>query len=84
MHQRYLLVALFSLLLASTTFSPVRAQSNPPLAGDALFPPIPERVGRASSTDAGTIRYQPSAFLAGKVAVRVVLVESNGGIDAST
>jgi hypothetical protein len=52
------------------------------LDNDALLPPIRPRALAANG--ASPSRYQPSAFLAGRVVVQVVFVESNGQIEPST
>lgn len=61
---------------------PVAAQEQPSLTGDALRAPISLQTHaiRGSNMPA---RYQPSAFMAGHVAVQVVFVESDGTIEPS-
>lgn len=79
-------IALAVLLLLFVLQNPARSSANPgdtPLTGDALQPP-PRPKALASSADVSPSRYQPSAFLAGRVAVQVIFVESNGTLEAST
>ena len=62
---------------------PVLAGPSSPFAGDALHAPTRPRLA-SFTDDPAPNQYQPSAFLAGRVAVRVVFVESNGRYEAST
>ncbi len=76
-----LLAAILSFRLLLPT-SAATAQ-EPPLTGDALRAPVPQQTHATRSTNLPT-RYQPSALMAGRVAVQVVFVESDGSKDAST
>jgi hypothetical protein len=58
------------------------ASDDNSLAGDALFPP--SRPTLATSDTPLPTLYQPSAFLAGRVAVQIIFVESNGVLEPST
>jgi hypothetical protein len=62
---------------------PVLAGPSTPFLGDALLPPTRPHIASFADEPAPNM-YQPSAFLAGKVAVRVVFVESNGQYEPST
>lgn len=62
---------------------PVVAGPSTPFLGDALIPPTRPQIASFADEPAPNM-YQPSAFLAGKVAVRVVFVESNGQFEPST
>lgn len=62
---------------------PVLAGPSTPLLGDAFMPPTRPQIASFADEPAPNM-YQPSAFLAGKVAVRVVFVESNGQYQPST
>ena len=53
-----------------------------PLAGDGLHPPPPSPA--LTSSAAGSTPNQPSGFLAGHVAVQLVFVESDGGVEPSS
>jgi hypothetical protein len=79
-----LLLAILSLLasLASPKSSVASGQDNP-LAGDALQPP-PHRPVVAATGDFKPSLFQPSAFLAGRVAVQLIFVESDGSKEPST
>jgi len=74
------------LLLLSAFLQPVGVSANDPeslLAGDALkAPPRPQTLAASGSTSPS--RYQPSAFLAGRVAVQLIFVESDGTLEPST
>lgn len=59
------------------------ADSSSPLAGDALQPPTRPSIAGAADDPTPNL-YQPSAFLAGKVAVQIIFVESNGAYEPST
>jgi hypothetical protein len=78
--------ALVVLVLLSAFLHPLRASANGGenlLAGDALqAPPRPQALAATGSTSPS--RYQPSAFLAGRVAVQLIFVESNGTLEPST
>jgi hypothetical protein len=69
----------FQLLLPS---APAAAQDHPPLTGDALRAPVPQQTHATRGSNTPT-RYQPSAFMAGHVAVQVIFVESDGTIEPS-
>ena len=78
--------ALVVLVLLSIFQQPVRSSASggeSQLAGDALQAPKRPQIQAATSA-ASPSRYQPSAFLAGRVAVQVVFPESNGGLEPST
>lgn len=79
-------VLLIAFLLGYNIFTVVPsiyAQPASPLSSDALRVPVRTRVA-AYADDAVPNEYQPSAFLAGNVAVQVVFVESNGQYEPST
>jgi hypothetical protein len=61
----------------------IAAEGDSPLAGDALRPP-PHPPTIASFGDVTPSLYQPSAFLAGRVAVQAIFVESDGSKEPST
>ncbi|MBK9710032.1 MAG: hypothetical protein IPO81_01660 [Kouleothrix sp.] len=77
------------LLLLGSLWSPARSNATadvPALAGDALTPP-PRSATTAATVAADNLApsfYQPSAFLAGRVAVQAIFVESNGSQEPST
>src|SRR5262245_3965396 len=74
------------LLILGSFSSPARSIASgdaSPLAGDALQPP-PHRPVVASAGDFKPSLFQPSAFLAGRVAVQLIFVESNGSKEPST
>lgn len=78
------LAALWLLFFIFVFIQPISAQEPTPSADasmldDALIAPPPP-----PSLDSGVSAYGPSAYLAGRVAVRVILPESNGSIDQST
>ena len=50
-----------------------------PLVGDALLPPVPPGAAAPPALTAAPGTYQTSEFMIGKVAVGVILPESNGG-----
>ncbi len=78
--------ALVVLVLLSALQYPVRSlasDSENPLAGDALQAPQRPQTLAATSTTSPS-RYQPSAFLAGRVAVQLLFAESNGNLEPST
>jgi hypothetical protein len=58
-------------------------ESDSPLVGDALRPP-PHRPIIAAAGDFKPSLFQPSAFLAGRVAVQLIFVESDGSKEPST
>ncbi len=58
-------------------------ENDAPLAGDALQPP-PQQPTIASAGDFKPTVFQPSAFLAGRVAVQLIFVESDGSKELST
>jgi hypothetical protein len=77
---------LLAMLLLASLSSPMRlmaAEGDHPLVGDALTPP-PQRPAVASAGDFKPSLFQPSAFLAGRVAVQLVFVESDGSKEPST
>ncbi|MEO7911766.1 MAG: hypothetical protein ABIV47_19135 [Roseiflexaceae bacterium] len=77
---------LFAILLCGSFSLPthsVIANESSPLAGDALQPP-PQPPVIAAAGDFRPSVFQPSAFLAGRVAVQIIFVESDGGIEPST
>lgn len=77
-----LIVAIFCVALVAPA-APAAADSSSPLLSDALRAPAPQRL--ASSADNPVPdKYQPSAFLAGKVAVQLVFAESDGRYEPST
>jgi hypothetical protein len=82
-HSLHLLV--FALLLLSFwhTPNPVAANGGDPLAGDARRPPVRPTLA-AASDDPRPGPGQPSAFMAGRVAVRAIFVESDGRAEPST
>jgi hypothetical protein len=71
------LIFAYLLLISLWSAMPVRASDDTPLAGDALKPPS-QRPALASADDPSPTLYQPSAFLAGRVAVQIIFVESDG------
>jgi hypothetical protein len=76
---------LFAFLLLSfwQTPNPAAANGGDPLAGDARR--VPARpASAAANDDPRPGPSQPSAFMAGRVAVRVIFVESDGGAEPST
>jgi hypothetical protein len=84
--RRVLQLVLFAFLLLSfwRNPSPAAANGDEPLAGDARRVPVrPARIA-AASDDPSPGAEQPSAFMAGRVAVRVIFVESDGGAEPST
>jgi hypothetical protein len=77
---------LFAILLLASFFLPthsVAANDVSPLAGDALQPP-PHQPVIAAVGDFKPSVFQPSAFLAGRVAVQLIFVESDGRVEPST
>src|SRR5947208_6319072 len=77
-----LLLALIVPLSLWFTLSPATAAGGDPLAGDARRPPA--RPTLASAGDPHPSLTQPSAFMAGRVAVQVIFVESDGSAEPST
>lgn len=71
-----------ALVLLALGTQPAHANNTALLLGDAFQPPSLGQATRASGTLPA--RYSPSAFLAGKIAVRLVFVESDGSIQPST
>ncbi|HEX9373884.1 MAG TPA: hypothetical protein VF897_22925 [Roseiflexaceae bacterium] len=84
----YRCTTLLIILLLLATFGrpmPSRAaMDETPLAGDAHYPPPHPRLASAALDDPRPSLYQPSAFLAGRVAVQVIFVESDGSKEPST
>jgi hypothetical protein len=81
---RYALIC--TLLFLAAFYSPIHsvaADDSSLLAGDALQPP-PHSPVIAPAGDFKPSVFQPSAFLAGRVAVQLIFVESNGGMEPST
>src|SRR6476620_11309656 len=77
---------LFAILLLASFSLPahsVAANDVSPLAGDALQPP-PHQPVIAAAGDFKPSVFQPSAFLAGRVAVQLIFVESDGRVEPST
>src|SRR5262249_8136607 len=82
---RFPFLAAILLLLVSFS-SPTRSiasDNDDPLAGDALQPP-PQRAAVAAAGDFKPSLFQPTAFLAGRVAVQLIFVESDGSKEPST
>jgi hypothetical protein len=81
---RVIALTLTTLLIASFWYAtaPAKADTGDALAGDALQPPPPRPALASADTSAPSL-YQPSAFLAGKVAVQVIFVESDGSREPS-
>lgn len=80
---RFLLVVLVLGGIMNTWTPSIFAETGPSLKGDARHPP--ERVDFAASSGLPSAdKYQPSAFMAGSVAINLVFVQSNGSIDASS
>jgi hypothetical protein len=74
------------LLLVASLASPkpsIASGEDSLLAGDALYPP-PHPAVVAAAGDFKPSRFQPSAFLAGRVAVQLIFVESDGSKEPST
>lgn len=78
-----LLVALVLLSLFNRPLQTSASSGDNPLADDALRTP-PRPTIQAATSAASPSRYQPSAFLAGRVAVQVIFPESNGAIEPSS
>src|SRR4051812_29713575 len=79
-------VFLFVLLLLASFSSPTHSAAsndNSAFAGDALQPP-PHPPVIAAAGDFKPSVFQPSAFLAGRVAVQLIFVESDGRVEPST
>ena len=77
---------IFTLLVLAAFYSPiysVAADDSSPLAGDALQPPAHPPVTAAAGDFKPSV-FQPSAFLAGRVAVQLIFVESDGRMEPST
>lgn len=75
-----LLVALLYINTASaTSFTASSGDLEPPLEDALIPPPPPANLASSQSASAG-----PSQFMAGNVAVRLVLPESNGSAEPST
>jgi hypothetical protein len=86
MRTRYSLhLLLFVFILFSFWHTPhlVTANGDSPLNGDARRAPARPTLA-AAGDDRRPGPDQPSAFMAGRVAVRVIFVESNGGAELST
>jgi hypothetical protein len=71
----------FSLALLPVVAQAVPAEESHPLHDDALIPPPPSQPALAGI---GSAPRGPSQFMAGSVAVRLLLPESDGSIDPST
>jgi hypothetical protein len=78
-----LLLTLFAITHLQPAPAPVVAENNHPPGGDAFLPPPPPP-GLADSNSPAPDRYQPSAFMAGRVSVQVIFIESDGSVDPST
>lgn len=78
-----LLLLLLILLPLWCSSAPISAAADQPLAGDALQPPMraPTLTSAGSSTPALD---QPSSFMAGRVAVQIIFVASNGAAEPIT
>ncbi len=63
--------------------APAAADSSSPLLADALHAPAPQRLASSADNPVPDM-YQPSAFLAGKVAVQIVFAESDGRYEPSS
>ncbi|HET9221855.1 MAG TPA: hypothetical protein VFO07_05090, partial [Roseiflexaceae bacterium] len=86
MPTRYTLhLLVFVFLLLSFWHMPhlVTANGDSPLKGDARRAPVRPTLA-AAGNDPRPGPDQPSAFLAGRVAVRAIFLESNGGAEPST
>jgi hypothetical protein len=79
----HLLVFVFILLSFWHTPHLVTANGDSPLDGDARRAPARPTLA-AAGNDPRPGPDQPSAFLAGRVAVRAIFIESNGGAEPST
>src|SRR5215216_1842753 len=76
-----------TLLFLAAFYSPIQyaaADDTSPLIGDALQPPPHPPTIAAAAGDFKPSMFQPSSFLAGRVAVQLIFVESNGKIEPST
>jgi hypothetical protein len=77
-----------SLLFLAAFHSPIYsfADDGAHLAGDALQPPPlpPNSAAAIAADDFKPSVFQPSAFLAGRVAVQLIFVESDGSVEPST
>lgn len=75
-----------TLLFLAAFYAPIHsaaADDSSALAGDALQPPAhPPTI--AAAGDFKPSVFQPSSFLAGRVAVQLIFVESNGAVEPST
>jgi len=78
----FLCVVLLLVSFSSPTRSAASSDGSP-LAGDALQPP-PHQSTLAAADDFKPSVFQPSAFLAGRVAVQLLFVESDGRVEPST
>jgi hypothetical protein len=78
-----LLLLLLILLPLWRSPTPISAAADQPFAGDALHPPrhAPTFASASSSTPALD---QPSSFMAGRVAVQLIFVASNGTAEPTT
>jgi len=82
LRQGYLLFLLAFLLLSLWHApAPVVAHGGPLRGEQAFFPP---RHPHTAANDPHPSREQPSAFMAGRVAVQAIFIESNGAGDRST
>src|SRR5215217_8244649 len=76
-----------TLLFLAAFYSPIQyaaADDTSPLIGDALQPPPHPPTIAAAAGDFKPSMFQPSSFLAGRVAVQLIFVESNGAVEPST
>jgi hypothetical protein len=76
-----ILIPLFSLCIRSG--SAAAGGGEHALDGDALMPPARPRTSVFSDRYSPTL-YQPSAYMAGRVAVQALFIESDGSYEAST
>ncbi|MFL5806506.1 MAG: hypothetical protein ACJ8CR_32865 [Roseiflexaceae bacterium] len=75
-----LLLALLPLPLGRAPTPATARDSGPPPGEQAFFPP---RRAHTAVGDPRPSREQPSAFMAGRVAIQAILVESDGAVDPS-
>ena len=77
-----LIVAILCVALIAPA-APAVADSTSPLLADALHAPAPQHQASTAGNPTPDL-YQPSAFLAGKVAVQIVFAESDGRYEPSS